>query len=244
MAVSSAPASPMPSTPKGQRTRTEILAAAGRVFAKAGYVTLRMGDVAREAGVSMGALYRYFRNKDDLFLSLIGDIHNDLFAASQTRGRNFSTETYAALYEANAGYLAHYHANRDVMRAFVEATTVNSRYRDTWWRMRQRHIDRFVAVLNREFGMTAIAGMDVRRVTEALASLTEQSAYVWFAQQSLNTSPIEVETAAEIITRAWYAVFFTGGPAQGADDGSRTAGTDPEDRPADPGPEQNPTLPV
>lgn len=199
-----------PTTPKGTRTRIRILTAARQVFARVGYVTLVMGDVAKEAGVSMGALYRYFRNKDDLFLSLIGDIHNELFKASRAADRDFGTEPYEALYEANRGYLAHYHANRDVMRAFIEATTVDDRHRDLWWRMRQRHIDRFVAVLKRDFGLTAVGGIDVRPITESLASMTEQSAYVWYAREHLNQSLIPVDIASEIVTRAWYAAFFDG----------------------------------
>ncbi len=42
-------------TPNGWRTRGRILEAAGRFFARAGYVTLRMGDVSAGAGVSMAA---------------------------------------------------------------------------------------------------------------------------------------------------------------------------------------------
>ena len=40
--------------------------------------------------------------------------------------------------ESNEGYLVHYHANRDIMRAFIEATTVDARICDMWWWMRQR----------------------------------------------------------------------------------------------------------
>ena len=42
-------------TPNGWRTRGRILEAARRFFARAGYVTLRMGDVSAGAGVSMAA---------------------------------------------------------------------------------------------------------------------------------------------------------------------------------------------
>jgi AcrR family transcriptional regulator len=197
-----------PPTPKGQRTRAQQLTAARRVFGRSGYVTFRMGDVAAEAGVSMGALYRYFENKDDVFLSLIGDIHEELFTASRARGVDFGTQPYEALLNANKGYLEHYSNNRDVMRAFVEATTVDERYRKMWWWMRERHIDRFVTLLANKHGITQVNGTDVRYTVEALASLTEQSAYCWFAQEQLNKSAIPHDTAAEVITRAWYNAFF------------------------------------
>jgi len=197
-----------PPTPKGKRTRAHLLAAARGVFSSAGYVTLRMSDVAEAAGVSMGALYRYFRSKDDMFLALIGDIHNDLFTASRSEAVKFSADPYAALLAANEGYFKHYHANRDVMRAFIEATTVNTVYRDMWWWMRERHIERFVAMLTRDFGITEVNGVSSRVITEALASMTEQSAYVWYAQEKLSANQVPVSMAAQVVTRAWHDAFF------------------------------------
>ncbi|KAI3602712.1 hypothetical protein D8I24_3263 (plasmid) [Cupriavidus necator H850] len=197
-----------PTTPKGQRTRAQLLAAGRRVFDRNGYVELKMGDVAMEAGVSMGALYRYFSNKDEMFLSLIGAIHEELFTASRAQGVDFGTQPYEALLNANRGYLEHYSTNRDVMRALVEATTVDERYRKMWWWMRERHIDRFVALLAKKHGITQVGGIDTRYTVEALASLTEQSAYCWFAQEPLNKAPIPLDVAAEVVTRAWYNAFF------------------------------------
>jgi AcrR family transcriptional regulator len=45
----------------------EVLAAAVRVFARDGYRSARMSDVAREAGLSEAALYRYVDGKEGLF---------------------------------------------------------------------------------------------------------------------------------------------------------------------------------
>ena len=197
-----------PQTTKGQRTRKNILNCARKVFARAGYVTLRMSDVAEESGVSMGALYRYFQNKDDLFVNLIGDIHEQMFSASRASEHDFAADPYQALLVANRGYLKHYHENRDVMRALIEAGTVDERFRDVWWQMRRRHIDRFVYALKTSHGIETVSGVSVRTVVESMASLVEQSAYTWFAQEELNDKPISVETAAQVVTRVWYRTFF------------------------------------
>ena len=197
-----------PQTTKGQRTRKNILNCARKVFARAGYVTLRMSDVAEESGVSMGALYRYFQNKDDLFVNLIGDIHEQMFSASRASEHDFAADPYQALLAANRGYLKHYHENRDVMRALIEAGTVDERFRDVWWQMRRRHIDRFVYALKTSHGIETVSGVSVRTVVESMASLVEQSAYTWFAQEELNDKPISVETAAQVVTRVWYRTFF------------------------------------
>jgi AcrR family transcriptional regulator len=46
----------------------EVLAAAVRVFARDGYRSAHMSAVAREAGLSEAALYRYVDGKEDLFV--------------------------------------------------------------------------------------------------------------------------------------------------------------------------------
>jgi TetR/AcrR family fatty acid metabolism transcriptional regulator len=47
-----------------------ILRAATRVFARHGFFTAQVADVAREAGVAAGTVYLYFRSKDDLLASI------------------------------------------------------------------------------------------------------------------------------------------------------------------------------
>jgi len=197
-----------PQTTKGFKTRAKILKCARKVFAHSGYVTLRMSDVASESGVSMGALYRYFKNKDDLFINLIGDIHEDMFKASRSHEYDFSNEPFEALLAANKGYLAHYHENRDVIRALIEAGTVDNRFRDVWWKMRNRHVDRFVHALKKSHKIETVDGVPAYLIVESMASLVEQSAYTWFAQEELNVKPISVEVAAQIVTRIWYRTFF------------------------------------
>jgi AcrR family transcriptional regulator len=197
-----------PITPKGRKTRQRLLGAARRVIKRDGYVALRMGDVATDAKVSLGALYRYFENKDDLFLSLIGDIHKELYEASRARTQNFRSDPFATLVESNEGYLVHYYANRDIMRAFIEATTVDTRVCDMWWWMRQRHVDRFVSALKRDFNVSEVDGVSTRIIAEALAAAVEQSAYVWYARESRNKKMLPVPTAAKVLARLWYLAIW------------------------------------
>ena len=50
--------------------RERILDAAEKVFAERGFFAAKVADVAREAGVADGTIYLYFKNKDDLLVSL------------------------------------------------------------------------------------------------------------------------------------------------------------------------------
>ncbi len=56
---------------RSERTYRSLLAAAAKVFPKKGFEGTQMPDVARAAGVSVGAVYRYFEDKRELFLEMI-----------------------------------------------------------------------------------------------------------------------------------------------------------------------------
>jgi AcrR family transcriptional regulator len=56
----------------GQRARTALIASGRDVFARRGYHGTRVDDLVAAAGVSHGAFYRYFRNKDHLARVLTG----------------------------------------------------------------------------------------------------------------------------------------------------------------------------
>ena len=199
----------VPTTPKGRRTRSRLLASGRKVLSRNGYVDLKMVDVAEEAGVSLGALYRYFRNKEDLFRALVDGIHEALFEASRAPNKELATDPKGALLEANLGYLSLYSENRDVMRALIEASTVDERFRSVWWAMRNRHVDRFVGALKAKYGIEEVDGVPARLVAEAMAAMVEQCAYVWFAQEDqLNENPVSVDDAAKIVTRVWHDAFF------------------------------------
>jgi AcrR family transcriptional regulator len=53
-----------------ERTRTELIEAAGRVFAKRGYHGASVEEIAAEAGYTTGAVYSNFKGKEELFLAL------------------------------------------------------------------------------------------------------------------------------------------------------------------------------
>lgn len=63
----------MPSLREQQKaaTRLRLLEAAETVFARKGFHGASVGEVAREAGATTGALYANFAGKEDLFLALL-----------------------------------------------------------------------------------------------------------------------------------------------------------------------------
>lgn len=68
--------------PRGQETRERILAEALRLFARRGYVQVSVEDIAQAAGVTKGAVYYWFTDKDDLGQVLQRDLWHRIASAS------------------------------------------------------------------------------------------------------------------------------------------------------------------
>src|SRR5882757_8593302 len=70
---------------KGEETRSRILAGALRLFRERGFDETTMRDIAREAGVAIGAAYYYFDSKEALVMAFYGEasqtMHEQIEAA-------------------------------------------------------------------------------------------------------------------------------------------------------------------
>ena len=53
--------------------RARVIDAATKEFAKKGYHDASISIIASKAGISVGAIYKYFENKQDLFLTIIDE---------------------------------------------------------------------------------------------------------------------------------------------------------------------------
>src|SRR5207344_596607 len=61
-----------------EEKRRQILDAAVRVFARRGFHTSRVGDIAEEAGVAHGLLYHYFSSKDEVLETVFRENWSEL----------------------------------------------------------------------------------------------------------------------------------------------------------------------
>jgi AcrR family transcriptional regulator len=64
------------------QTRAALVSAGRRLFGQAGFAATSVEDLAREAGVTTGALYHHFPTKAALFEAVFELVHMELMAAS------------------------------------------------------------------------------------------------------------------------------------------------------------------
>jgi TetR/AcrR family fatty acid metabolism transcriptional regulator len=103
--------------PRTPDKRSRILEAAVKVFARKGYFGARVSDVAKAARVADGTIYLYFRNKEDILVSLFDEVMSEHIA----RGRLELRAVEGA--EARLLVIAKHHlrllgANRDLAVVF------------------------------------------------------------------------------------------------------------------------------
>lgn len=68
---------PSGATPQGLAAKGHLYATAKRLIAARGYEGTTLRDIAQEAGVSVGLLYRYFPSKDAVVLALYEELSQD-----------------------------------------------------------------------------------------------------------------------------------------------------------------------
>lgn len=67
---------------KRPERRRALIQAAARAFARGGYATTSLDDVAAEAGVSRVLIYRHFESKTQLYEAVLADVSDQLRAAT------------------------------------------------------------------------------------------------------------------------------------------------------------------
>jgi AcrR family transcriptional regulator len=120
-----------------RNTREKIIHAARRVFAEKGYSQTRIQDLLKAAGVSPGAFYNYFSNKEELFLEIVreaGDGFRDsIKKIRQSRIRiGNQEELYSVLTESIRYFFEFVKRNKAGVRIlFREQQNANPRIRET-----------------------------------------------------------------------------------------------------------------
>ncbi|HAD81967.1 MAG: hypothetical protein A2509_06645 [Candidatus Edwardsbacteria bacterium RIFOXYD12_FULL_50_11] len=97
--------------------KLDILRAAGKVFPRKGFHKTLMDDVAREAKIGKGTIYRYFSHKEDLFFSILenamDEMHGRMIAARKKR--NSPENKVAGMLEALADFVTENRALLNLM---------------------------------------------------------------------------------------------------------------------------------
>ena len=168
---------------KAKRMQERLLRSAAIVFAQKGYTATCIADITASAGVAHGSFYRYFEHKDGVLQELLVGLYEELAQATRdasTVGDDDTPPTESRLREFNLRFFHEYADRRGLLRVAREAaaSSVDGRFRDIWFLMRGRFIDRTKKLIQRMQLHGMAIGLDAELTAEALGSTSEQMAYV------------------------------------------------------------------
>jgi AcrR family transcriptional regulator len=102
--------------------RRQILDAAIRVFARQGFHSTRVSDIADEAGVAYGLVYHYFKSKDEVLNELFSERWSLLLSAIEESDREGIPPR--AKLEAVAGFIVDsYRHDPELMKVIIVEVT-------------------------------------------------------------------------------------------------------------------------
>jgi AcrR family transcriptional regulator len=119
-----APLIPLPTTPRGQRTRQKLLAAAEEVFGELGFHNAGIVEITQRADVALGTFYLYFPDKKSIFEDLVRTLNARLRAAIRERIRDLDDrlEQEVAGFETFFDFVR---KHRNLYKVILQAETVD-----------------------------------------------------------------------------------------------------------------------
>ena len=113
-----------------RRTRADVVAAAGRLFAEKGYHGTSMRDLGKELGLLGSSLYSHVESKEDLLVDVVAE-GAELFQASADSALAEEGNAAERLNSLIAGHIDVVLGHLDVVRTFLnEARMLDSEHRD------------------------------------------------------------------------------------------------------------------
>lgn len=178
----------------GETTRARILATALDLFRRRGFDKTTMRDVARAAGVSLGAAYHYFRSKEELAIAFYRELqqHHAQDARKALLGARNLRERLDAVFcsalDVRGGDRPVFAA---LTRTVIDATSPASLFSDATFDVRERDV-----ALMRE----------VATCDEVGAELREPLAYaLWALELGLLLRFVLDESPGQTVTRKLMA---------------------------------------
>lgn len=133
-----------PSTGKAAATYKRLLAAGEHVFTEHGYHAASVSAICREAGVAQGTFYRYFLNKEEVYLKLIELLQTSLVSSVKEAIVPLSSATEQLL-TCYKGVLAFVSDNAGLYHVFRQAEFINL---EVHWRFHESIVEILEEILN------------------------------------------------------------------------------------------------
>jgi AcrR family transcriptional regulator len=188
--------------------RSQLLAAAERLFAERGFLAVRLEDIGAAAGVSGPAIYRHFPNKESLLVELLVGISTRLLAGARDVASQHSDPAEAL------GGLIDFHLDF----ALGEPDLIRIQDRDLAHlpaaaerqvrRAQRQYVEVWVAILRQRD--PGLAEADARLMAHAVFGLLNSTPHSMKPLNNVRAKPARVTRAREVMRAMTFAALGSG----------------------------------
>jgi len=186
-----------------QMRQKQILDIATEVFSKKGFASTQVDEIANLAGLGKGTVYRYFKDKENLFLSVVDrGIENlkDLVLEAMAKEK----EPLDKIKKVIEVYLKFFEKHSDLIRIFIhEQSEFQKRIQKRYYQHYYEHVNKLEEVFKKAQALGLIKKKINPRLTIAiLTDMLNSFIYTW----QLTGQKYSLSESVTLITE----VYFTG----------------------------------
>lgn len=188
-----------PTSRRGRETSDSIRTAAVRVLERMNLNDATVLDIATEAGVASGTVYRYFVDKHDIVMSLLAQVEQELILFTQTEIPR-RTDGRLNVRDGFLAYLEIYRKYAPLFVAWVNIMVPGTELARSWNQSRYLFIDRVAGAIRRGQRDGAMRqDLDPDLTAELLMAVSERSNYVRVVLGWGDTTDAELADAMSVM---------------------------------------------
>ncbi|MDH5564470.1 MAG: TetR/AcrR family transcriptional regulator [Nitrospirota bacterium] len=187
--------------------REEILSVAEGLFSKNGFFKTNMAEIAENAQFAMGTVYKFFKSKEDIYISLVESKVEEMLRQLE-QAIHDSGSAQEKIREVIRVKLAFADQNRDFFRIYVSEWsgfewTVKSAFGENVWKRYLAQIDLVANLIKVGIKTGEFRKVNPKDTALALHGMLNSTIYVWILQASPKESLVD--------KGEWLGSLFLGG---------------------------------
>lgn len=175
--------------------REEILLAAERKFSQNGFFKTSMAEIAEAAQFAMGTVYRFFKSKEDIYISLVEAKVEELLRLMEeaTQTRLSAREKVRAVIQVKLSFADQ---NRAFFRIYVSEWsgfewTVKSAFGERVWKRYLAQIDLVGKLIKEGIKTGEFRKLDPKDTSLAFHGMLNSTIYLWILQAGPKESLVD-----------------------------------------------------
>jgi len=162
-----------------ERRKNQILDVASLIFSKEGFAKANTDEIAKAANLGKGTIYRYFKNKKELFLSVV-DRGLDKLKDAILMEVEKTDDPLKKIENAMKTYLSFFEKNRNLIGILIhEQSSFQKRIAKRYFEHYYGNVDRIKQTFKAGMDQDLIKGMDIESVISVYTSMLNGLIYMW-----------------------------------------------------------------